>query len=154
MLISSAAYSQQDTHRVYEDSGDYYLKSEPLWVPITSSITIIIPIYSDGDIIKISNNNGQWVAENIPHSEFNSKEPIAINDGSVDYQQLNGDEYLDMIVSLGGQSNATTLQILRGAQSSFYTVQTQGQPRRRVIYVHTDLLGSPVAETDTDGNRQ
>ena len=47
VLFASSAVAEIDqTYQVYEKNGDYYLKTDPTWVPIGVSNFVIIPVCS------------------------------------------------------------------------------------------------------------
>jgi hypothetical protein len=148
--ISASAYALNQTYQVYTQGGDYYLKTDPNWVPISGEIFIIIPVYQEGEILKLSLVNGNWQVQNVSLGEFNSASPSILNNGLLGYTDYNGDGIQDLTVALGG--NLSVRLISGNSQSSVFVATGSPVTTRRVIFIHTDLLGSPAAETDEQGN--
>jgi hypothetical protein len=119
-------------------------------VPISGEIFIIIPVYQEGEILKLSLVNGNWQVQNVSLGEFNSASPSILNNGLLGYTDYNGDGIQDLTVALGG--NLSVRLISGNSQSSVFVATGSPVTTRRVIFIHTDLLGSPAAETDEQGN--
>lgn len=145
--FSSAANALNETYKLYEKNGDYYLKAEPTWVPISGEIFIIIPVFEEGEIIKLVQSGDTWDVQNISHNEFASVNPSFINFSSFTYSDVNGDG-LDDIYLTYYNNTYEQVQLYALSDGTSFTAQPL---TRRVIFIHTDLLGSPVAETDVHG---
>ncbi|WP_444933194.1 hypothetical protein [Microbulbifer sp. JTAC008] len=142
----SFSYSLDQSYQLYADGSTYYLKTDSIWVPIGVEIMVIIPAYKDGQVLKLEKVNGNWVVESISISIFNAVAPSLLSGNRIQYVDTNTDGHLDIQVSLGG-ADGTVILLNDGTSSVF----TASKPERRVIFIHTDLLGSPAAETDVNG---
>ena len=121
--ISASAYALNQTYQVYTQGGDYYLKTNPNWVPISGEIFIIIPVYQEGEILKLSHVNGNWQVQNVSLGEFNSASPSIVSNGSAGYADFNGDGIDDLSVSLGASGNNKTIRLIStNSQSSAFTL--------------------------------
>jgi hypothetical protein len=147
--FSFTAHAIDESYQVYASGGSYYLKAAPTWVPIIGEILIIIPVYDEGDILKLTQTAGTWQVASITLSQFSAVSPALINDATVGYSDVNGDSFTDMYVSFGATSGNEQVQLLAGSGGFGFEVSV-----RRVIFIHTDLLGSPAAETDENGDIQ
>lgn len=142
----SFAQSLDQSYQLYANGSVYYLKNDPTWVPIGIDITMFIPVYKDGQVLKLEKVNGNWAAASISFSEFNLAAPSSLNGNQIQYIDANSDGYLDIQIALSGSDG--TVNLLNDGTSSVFTAI----PHRQVIFIHTDLLGSPAAETNESGN--
>lgn len=129
LAISPVANALSSSHQVYQKNGSYYLKAEPTYVPIFSSITIIIPTYKEGDIIALNNVNDYWEVETIDFTEFQSVSPTLVTDAYIGYNDVNNDGITDIQLSLGADSDYTFLA-LYGDQSNsgLFTLESATTP--------------------------
>ena len=147
MLFSTAASAiTSNDYDLYRSGNTFYLKSDPTWVPIAGSITIFVPTYKDGEIIKLTqSSNGEWVSENISFSEFESASPTNLGTSQVSYMDANNDGVTDIVVVLNGQTVRLIADDNASGGFSFSTAQAG------ISYLHTDHLGSVVAKTNEAG---
>ncbi|TRY33420.1 FG-GAP-like repeat-containing protein [Aliiglaciecola sp. M165] len=103
--LSFSASALDESYQLYEKNGEYYLKTDPTWVPISGSVFIIIPVYEEGDLLKLTNSSGSWQVENITYSQFSTANPSLVAGGSVSYSDLNSDGIMDLTVFLGASGN-------------------------------------------------
>lgn len=103
--LAMSAHALDESHQLFSKNGEYYLKADPTWVPISGDIFVIIPVYEDGDIFKLTNTNGNWQLQNITYTQFTAANPTAVADGSVSYSDLNSDGINDLSVNLGAGGN-------------------------------------------------
>ena len=163
-MVISVAYSTDVnanepnlTYQVYEKDGVYYLKSDPsAWVPIGVDITIFIPTYEEGQVLKLEQVGSSWQVSISSASEFQSISPTLSN-AIVQYSDIDNNGYTDMYFTPNGGTEAITLTAMNSWYDFIVNNGLPGNPQnasRRVIFIHTDLLGTPVAETDENGVKQ
>ncbi len=120
LILSTTLQAQEinETYKLYQKNGDFYLKTDPSWVPISSSVLFFIPHYQQGEILKLSQVNGSWQVEQVSFSQFNSIAPLEVVDGGVSYQDLNSDGISDITVSLGSANGNAQVELLTSNGSS------------------------------------
>jgi YD repeat-containing protein len=122
-LASSSAFAINQTYQVYVKGSEYYLKTDPNWVPISGDIFVIIPVYQEGEILKLSQINGTWQVQNISFGQFNSASPSILSTGSAGYADFNGDGIDDLSISLGASGNNKTIRFIStNSQSSDFAL--------------------------------
>ncbi len=145
-ITYSALASIPTDYNLYQSESDYYLKASTLWVPVGVEHIIFVPGYQGlGEYIKLENIDGTWYAINITQSEFNSVSLVDLGRSNVSNISSG------VSVTL---SNSTIIlrdsDILNTSYGTYYISYSPEARQRRVVFIHTDLLGSPVAETLPD----
>lgn len=137
--------SLEQSYVLFESGGSYYLKADPKWVPIVGDILVFIPVYEDGQVLELTEINGVWSVANISYGEFSSINPSLYQNGLVQYLDINLDGFLDIRLTA---SDNEVISLIYSSSLHGFSVQPY---ERQVVFIHTDLLGSPVAETDENG---
>lgn len=119
--LSVSAHAIDETYELYSGNGNYYLKAEPTWVPISGSVFIIIPLYEDGKILKLAESNGNWSVQNLTFSQFNAANPSEVTDGSISYSDLNSDGSIDIALNLGSSSGNQLLEIINDTSTGSFS---------------------------------
>lgn len=114
--LSFSASALDESYQIYTKNGEYYIKSDPTWVPISGSVFVIIPIYEEGEVLKLINSGGSWQVQNITYSQFTAANPTLVTNGSVSYSDLNSDGITDIALNLGSASGGQLIE-LRGSST-------------------------------------
>ena len=126
------ANSSEDVIVYRDNEGNLYIKNNA-----SSSIRYT----------KLSKEGVNWVVTQLEESDFTAEEWTALEAGFVEsnykvfVNDLNDDGTKDYMLNNGLEEIVLMLN-----SSNQYVL-----PIRRVVFIHTDLLGSPVAETDLNG---
>ncbi|MCP4990328.1 MAG: hypothetical protein GY928_31115 [Colwellia sp.] len=117
---------------MYQVGSDFYLQ---------------LPSSHKGKYIKLRKITDKWLVEVITPAKWNAmintKPPSS--DYSIAFGEFSGDSLLDFKLAFNGEN------IVIEQHGKGYKVVAKV---RKIIFIHTDLLGSPVAETDTNGDVQ
>ncbi|WP_448566732.1 hypothetical protein [Thalassotalea ganghwensis] len=124
---------------VHVNLADVYQVGDVLYVAL--------PISQGGGYLKLTDDgNGGWVVTPIDlatwQSEVGDTSPSTLY--QVDLGNFTGNELVDL--RLTNTSDDSIIMLERTASG-----YQQSLPQRRVLFIHTDVLGTPVAETDESG---
>lgn len=153
MLIVSYSVKAMENYRVYSDSsGILYLEAPKVFVLIAAEISIPLLIGKKNSYLKLTRQGSIWIVEVIPENVWKQLS-LSVGHYLVSSSQMYGDD--SVLLTLNGNSfpalvvsgfNTTPSYRLANKDGSTYT-----PPNRQVIFIHTDSLGSPAAETTSSG---
>lgn len=115
MLFAQVAQASDKPYQLYNSGNSYYLKTEPTWVPISTSVFVLIPTYKADELLKLEQSAGQWQLSPISLGAFNNANPSVVSDSSLISSDVNGDNNTDLTLSIDGQ----TLQLVATGNESY-----------------------------------
>jgi len=96
---------------------------------------------------KLTKQETKWVVSAISQSEWdNISSMLTPSDYSLEYGFFAGDSLEDIKLTSHDSSEIITLENLGDTYKVYYPLNT-----RSIIFIHTDLLGTPIAESDKNG---
>lgn len=88
----------------------------------------------------------------ISHAQFSAASPSLVPNSNISYGDVNQDGLSDVTLVLSSGGSSQNLVLLGGSGGNWILEGSNQSSRRRVLFIHTDLLGSPLIETDENGN--
>lgn len=151
MSLSSATKAGISDSKVYSDpAGQIYLEAPKSFVLIAAEVNIPLLISPKSGYLKVVRSGAGWVIEVVTAAQWAA---LSLSSGhpSVSAVRVLANSSVLLIMAnqnvpalLIGGFDALPTVIAANADGSAYI-------RRKVTYIHTDFLGSVVAETDESG---
>lgn len=147
LLSSFAAYSETVEYQMYSDTaGNIYLEAPKQFVLIHSDVAIPIWVSPKNGLIKLTKTTGGWQVSILSLSQWQQLQltPGSSIVRSISYGDFDTDGITDIRLSFNNGQPAITI-------AGLTTVVKVIAPLRVVTFLHTDVLGSVVAESDSNG---
>jgi hypothetical protein len=152
-LVVSQSVNAAEKYQVYSDSsGVLYLEAPKMFVLIAAEVSIPLLVRKKNGYLKLTQQGGAWLVESLTESAW-LKLSLTAGHPAVSSLQLYGED--GVLLSINGSaapallvSNFNSSPIYRWANLDGSTYIESGGT---VTYLHTDVLGSIIAETDGSG---
>ena len=148
LMAGFAAKADSGSYTLYTDAaGHIYLAAPKKFVLIHSSVSIPMFITPENGLLKLSNLAGAWQVMVLTDEQWLSLQltPGSSLVSSINYGDFDGDGLTDIRLVFNNGQPAITV-------SGLTTIVTVVSPSNVVTYLHTDVLGSVIAESDANGN--
>jgi hypothetical protein len=152
-LMVSQSADAVENYQVYSDSsGALYLKAPRLFVLIAAEVSVPLLITKKNGYLKLTQQGSSWLVESLTENTWQQLS-LVTGHPAVSSLQLYGED--GVLLFLNGSAapallvsdfNSTPLYRWANLDGSTYVVSS-----RKVTYLHTDVLGSVIAETDESG---
>lgn len=152
LLFSGMA--RANSFQVYTQGDRYYIAAPKQILVVPSDIIIIVPISQKNSFSVLEPKGGGWVLRPLTEAEWralnienstNFQKVTNIFSASFNSLRLVWSNPLSPAVSINGFDGQLTFNFINLDGSLLV------QPLRRIIYLHTDVLGSVIGETDGNG---
>lgn len=151
MSLSFAAKAGLSGYKVYSDpAGQLYLEAPKRFVLIAAEVNVPLLLARKYGFLKIVRSGSNWLVEPLTAAQWAG---LSLSPGhsSVSAAQVYGG---GSVLLLMANQNVPAL-LIGGFDSSptLITANTDGSvyAGKKVTYLHTDVLGSVIAETDESG---
>ncbi|RYV04074.1 hypothetical protein SOPP22_01340 [Shewanella sp. OPT22] len=125
---SSQGQEYQNYDVYYDENGDIVLRIPPKFLLIASEIAIPLSITPKNGVFRLTYQNGKWVMQPLTQNQFVQLSLTLATDIELEYQDIDGDGVLDLIVRSGHSSRTSfTVSNLSGtAQLNAYSIALNG----------------------------
>lgn len=147
LITGFSANADSLEYQVYSDiSGNIYLEAPKQFVLIHSDVAVPIWVSPKNGLIKLTKTTGGWQVSILSLSQWQQLQltPGSSIVRSISYGDFDTDGITDIRLSFNNGQPAITI-------AGLTTVVKVIAPLRVVTFLHTDVLGSVVAESDSNG---
>lgn len=148
LLFGFTVYAETTEYQMYSDgAGHIYLEAPKQFVLIHSDVAIPIWVSPKNGLLKLSKTTSGWQITILSPSQWRQLQltPGSAIVRSVSYADFDADGITDIRLNFNNGQPAITI-------TGLTTVVKVIAPSRVVTFLHTDVLGSVIAESDGNGN--
>ena len=147
LLFGFTAYAETPEYQMYSDTaGNIYLEAPKQFVLIHSDVAIPIWVSPKNGLLKLTKSSSGWQVTILSPSQWQQLQLTAGSAivRSVSYTDFDADGLTDIRLNFNNGQPAITI-------TGLTTVVKVIAPSRVVTFLHTDVLGSVIAESDSNG---
>ncbi len=148
VVVTIATKANTGEYLVYSDpSGNIYLQAPKQFVLIHGEISTPLLISPKNGLLKLTKTDSNWQLTVLTVSQWQSLQltPGSTIVRSINYADFDGDGLSDIQLVFNNGQPAITV-------TGLTTIVKIATTSSVITYLHTDILGSVIAESDDNGN--